>query len=308
MNRTFRKGVWVALGGLALLMTLSMSVNAEVDRQLLHPPKAGNMQALTLTDGTTINGQIVETTADSVVFKSSLGETTIAINQIKAIKELEQQHMHGSEYWFPNPNQSRLFLGPTARMLKRGQAYFSDVYIFFPSVGVGLTNNVTIGGGMSLFPGLSFDEQLYYLTPKIGLTAVDRLSLAASALVVFLPDWTEDTDDEFEIDEPRTVGIAFGVATYGSENNSVTVGLGYGFVEDAWADKPAVIFGGEYRLLRRMSLVTENWVLPGVEPPLISYGCRFFGEGVAIDLALMNVASEDAIFPGIPYVDFVWNF
>ncbi len=57
-----------------------------------------------------------------------------------------------------------------------------------------------------------------------------------------------------------------------------------------------------------MALVSENWIFPGVDVPVVSYGFRFFGEKMAVDLALFNVLDDDAIFPGIPYVDFVWNF
>ena len=32
------------------------------------------------------------------------------------------------------------------------------------------------------------------------------------------------------------------------------------------------------------------------------------GESLSVDLALGNILSEEAIFPGIPYLDFVYNF
>ncbi|UCE05773.1 MAG: hypothetical protein JSW07_19615 [bacterium] len=54
--------------------------------------------------------------------------------------------------------------------------------------------------------------------------------------------------------------------------------------------------------------MTENWLLPGVDNPLISYDMRFFGEKLSVDLALINVIGDGIIFPGIPYVDFVFNF
>lgn len=69
-----------------------------------------------------------------------------------------------------------------------------------------------------------------------------------------------------------------------------------------------VMFGGEKRLSRRMAVVTENWILPGVDDPLISYGIRFMGEKLSVDLALVNTLGEHAIFPGIPYINFVVKF
>ena len=49
-------------------------------------------------------------------------------------------------------------------------------------------------------------------------------------------------------------------------------------------------------------------MIPGVNEALISYGLRFFGEKTSVDFAFFNILDDDAIFPGIPYLGFVWNF
>ena len=42
---------------------------------------------------------------------------------------------------------------------------------------------------------------------------------------------------------------------------------------------------------------------------LISYGLRFFGEKLSVDLAFMNVPTTgEYFFPGLPYIDFVVKF
>ena len=69
-----------------------------------------------------------------------------------------------------------------------------------------------------------------------------------------------------------------------------------------------IMIGAEARLSRRTAFVTENWIIPGVDQPLISFGFRFFGEGLSVDLALINMIGEDTFFPGIPWLDFVFNF
>ncbi len=71
------------------------------------------------------------------------------------------------------------------------------------------------------------------------------------------------------------------------------------------------MLGGEKRIARRVSLVTENYALTGESGALISYGIRFFGEKLSADLALWNpvgVEGAGAIFPGIPYVAFAVKF
>jgi hypothetical protein len=59
-----------------------------------------------------------------------------------------------------------------------------------------------------------------------------------------------------------------------------------------------------------MSLVTENWFFPAdVYRGILTYGIRFFGESMSVDLALINNAELATVFPiGIPYVDFVVKF
>ena len=107
-------------------------------------------------------------------------------------------------------------------------------------------------------------------------------------------------------------GILYGVGTYGTTETSITAGFGYGFVYDDddsdTTDKPMLMLGGEKRLSKRTALVTENWLSPGVDQPLVSYGIRFFGEKLSVDLALITPLGADYIFPGMPYIDFVFHF
>lgn len=300
-----------ALASAILLFCMTSLVFAGDVSSQLKVPAAGNKQILTLNDGSTLIGKIQEVGDETIIFKTDMGEITIDIEKIVEVKEISGSDIKGGKYWFTNPNQTRLYFGPTGRMLKKGEGYFADIYLFFPSVTYGLTNNITVSGGISIFPTEDFSEQLIYFTPKIGFNSSEELSFAASALIVRVPDWFGDDDDineDGDDDIVDVIGILFATTTYGTPDKSVTFGLGFGYADDEIADKPAVQLGAEYRLARRMSFVTENWVFPEVDEPLISYGLRFFGENMAVDLALFNVLNDDAIFPGIPYIDFVYNF
>ena len=274
----------------------------------LRIPEAGNKQIITLDDGSSLVGRITDIRNGNITFVSNIGETVIAIDKIKSIEEVSDSSFREGKYWFPNPNRTRLYFGPTARMLKAGEGYISDTYIFFPGFGLGLTDNVTIGGGMSIFPGLNFGDQLFYLTPKIGLKATKSADLAVSALILRIPNYTKDSGFSGLEDNSYIIGVLNIVGTIGTADKSLTAGLGYGFADGELADRPAVILGGEYRFARRLSFVSENWILPGVDVPMVSYGVRFFSENLAADLALFNILDNDAVFPGIPYLDFVWNF
>ena len=68
------------------------------------------------------------------------------------------------------------------------------------------------------------------------------------------------------------------------------------------------------RASKRIGFISENWILPGVNEDggyygIYSYGIRFLGEKISVDLAFLNnpdIASELII--GIPWLDFVFNF
>ena len=264
--------------------------------ETLHVPDSAYVQILKSKDGSTLYGRITVIYDEEIEFTTELGTFKIRITNIKSIEDVPQSSFRAGEYWFPNPNNTRLYFAPKGQMLRKGTGYFQNIYIFFAGFAVGLTDNITLGGGMSLFPGIDIDEQLFYLTPKVGIKATETLDLAVGALLVNVPD-----DDE-------TVGILYGVGTFGNENIDFTIGFGYGFVDSDLAEKPMIMLGFERRTSRRTAFVSENWIFPGVDNPLISYGFRFFGEKIAVDLAFVNILGEDAIFPGIPYVDFIYNF
>lgn len=264
-------------------------------------PDSAHVQILTTRHGSTLIGRIVEIGELEIQFETDLGRIPVSIAAIEDIEEVPASSFRSGKYWFPNPNVTRLYFAPTGRMLKRGSGYFYDVYLFFPGFTYAVTDNVTVGGGMSLIPDVDIEDQVFYLTPKVGVTAAKDLNLAVGALLINVPDFDDDGDSE-------VVGILYGVGTVGSPGASLTAGLGYGFAGGDIADKPAIMIGGEGRLMRRVSFVTENWIFPEVDNPLVSYGFRFFGQALSVDLALVNVLSDDAIFPGIPYIDFAYYF
>lgn len=302
-DRTVVHRTIIAILSFFVVLVLSVSANAgDIDKQL-KAPEAGKIQIIRLNDGSSLVGKVVEVGADSVKFETKTGVMTLPKSNIVEIKEIETSSMKKGAYWFPNPNRTRLYMAPTGRMLESGEGYFTDMYLFFPGVAFGITDFFTIGGGISLFPGVSMENQIIYFTPKLGFKPQENLSLAVSALYIQLPDFDID-DSENNI----SVGVLFATGTVGPVDKCFTFGLGYGFAEDKLADKPAVLIGGEYRFARRLSFVSENWVFPGLDEPLVSYGLRFFGEDISVDLALFTVLGEDAFFPGIPYVDFVWRF
>jgi hypothetical protein len=261
-------------------------------RSKMTVPDSAHMQIVTLRDGSKIFGRIVTVSGDSVVFQADAGSMQLAAGGIKEIKEIPTSDLREGEYWFPNPNSSRLFFAPTGQMLKQGEGYISDYELFFPGIAYGVTDNISIGGGFSLFPA-AVEDQAYYFTPKIGFSVADKVHLAAGVL--------------FAGSRVGTGGVYYAVGTLGDGDGSVTLGGGYGFAGGKIQRKPVGMLGAEKRISQRIALVTENYLLPvSGDNILYSFGLRFMGEKITTDLALANIENSRAI--GFPWVDFVFRF
>ena len=284
---------------IALASAAAVAASAPVRAQEAGPSRdrfrivdSTKIQVVTLRDGSSLVGRIVVVGADSVEFATGIGRVQLAMRDIREITETEATRMHDGRYWFPNPNTTRLFFAPTGQMLKRGEGYFADYQLFFPGVAFGLTDNISIGGGVSILP-VGVDEQIFYITPKVGFSVGERVHLAAGALVASTGGGTG--------------GVGYGVGTLGDGDGSVTLGLGYGFAGGEIESKPVAMLGGEKRLSRRIALVTENYLLPISDDNIVySFGLRFMGERLTTDLAIFNITGSGII--GIPFVDFVFKF
>jgi hypothetical protein len=283
----------VALLIAVLPATRALAQDTSGTRGLLPTPDSQQV-VLTLRDGSSLLGRVVEVTPTTVRFLSAIGESSIPRDAIVSVRSAGATGARRGEYWPEDPSRTRLFFAPTGRMLRQGEGYFNDAYVFFPSFQGGITDRVTLGGGMSLVPGLGLDEQLFYVTPKVGVVAGPRLNIAVGALVV----------GAGELDE-GPIGIGYGVATFGGEDANATVGAGFGFSRSS-TSQALLMVGGSARTSRNIALVTENYVYTGDgSAVLLSGGIRFMSEKVAVDLAGFIVT--EAQYP-IPYLSFIYKF
>jgi hypothetical protein len=269
------------------------------------PADSSRMYAMRTRDGSLFVGRLIRATVDSVYFVSAGGPVTIPRSIVVELRQIGKGALRQGVYWPSNPNDTRLFIAPTGRMLAKGEGYFSDTYLLLLLFAGGLTSRFTLGGGLSIVPSDDFfRNNIYYITPKVGIVQRPNVNVAAGAFVGFA-GW-EIADDEQDV---GSFGILYGVATFGSSDAHLTVGSGLGYGGGDVADRPIFMLGGERRMTRRTSFVSENYLLPESNAA-ISYGIRFFGEKLSVDLAFWNAFGEDAdpIFPGIPYLAFAVKF
>jgi hypothetical protein len=247
---------------------------------------------ITLEDDSEFIGKIISENDGMMIFRTLSGtEIKVAIAKITDKEKLEGS-WDGSNFVKQDPNSSRLLFAPTARTLKAGKGYFADYELFLPFVAVGLTDFITISGGVSLIPGAK--EQLLYFAPKIALVQDTYGGLSAGVFYMHI--------------EKHSFGIAYGVGTYGSRTAGVTFGLGYGFADGEFAKSPVVMLGGEAQLSNSVKLVSENWIFPEIKGALISFAVRFFGDHLAADFGLMTSTEAEGSFPFVPWLGFCYNF
>lgn len=230
----------------------------------------------------------------------SAGDIIIPNDKVKRTRILDERNYKNGQYWFENPNSTRYFFAPSAFSLREGEAYYQNTYVVINSFNVGVTNNFTIGGGFELISTFT-GEPTFFITPKYTFPVADKWRAGGGVLYLT----TTIADSDFS-----GMGIGYGVVTYGNTDNNATLGLGYGFVNDEFADRPVLTLSGMTRVSRKLGLVTENWIIPsGDIGGLFSYGLRFMGERATVDLGFLNNRDiAETIFIGVPYVDFVIKF
>jgi hypothetical protein len=299
---------------LAILIALVMQVPVAGALRAQQPPPRSRpvvirvttdsteVQVIRLRDGSSIVGRVTEASADSVRFVTAVGPLSIPREYVVGLREVERSSVRSGEVWPANPHATRLLFAPTGRMLAKGEGYFNDTYLFFLSVQGGVTSRFTLGGGLSVIPFDDFSDNVLFVTPKVGLVASPRFNLAVGGLAGVIGGLADDGEN-------ASLGVLYAVGTVGSPDASLTFGTGLAYAGGEFADTPVAMLGADVRLGRRMSFITENYLLPSDDVnSVISYGLRFFGEKLSVDLAFWNMPGEDAVFPGIPYVAFSVNF
>lgn len=263
---------------------------------------------ITLKDGSTLTGKLISQSDKEIVIQTgSLGEMKVQKENIKSMNLVTEINNKASGVWFENPNASRYLIGSSAIPMERKSGYYQNTWIFFNSLGYAFTRNISLSGGFEIFSIMAKGKGpfAFYLNPKASFKIAKNIYLGGTILYAN----TIRTIDEFG-------GLATlnGSFTYGNKNNNITATFGWGSSDGNFSSKPLITISGMTRLSKRIGLVSENWLLPNLGDNdgyygIYSYGIRFLGEKISIDLAFLNnkdIASGIVI--GIPWLDFAVNF
>jgi hypothetical protein len=100
-------------------------------------------------------------------------------------------------------------------------------------------------------------------------------------------------------------GIAYGVATYGTRENNINLGVGFGFFDGDWAEIPVFGLSGMFEVSSRTTLMFESFLISDVF--LIAAGGRTNLGKISLDYGLVKLP-YDAGIPFFPILGFVIPF
>ena len=154
---------------LTVLIVIAATVGSASAQDTTATPQAVTLYELALRDGSRLYGDVVRQDNVEVVFRTQ-GGTTLTVARTEILSLLRVSGIiNGEEFEPADPNQTRLFFGPTGRSLKRGQTYLGVYEFGLPFVQVGITDRISVGGGTPLFFGEGESSRPFWITPKVQL-------------------------------------------------------------------------------------------------------------------------------------------
>ena len=264
----------------------------------------GPLYRIETTDGNEFLGRITYQDEEQVrLMTETVGEISIARRNIKSMRRLEGTVGQDGGFWPENPQATRYFWAPNGYGLRKGEGYYQNLWVLFNQASAGITDNISIGAGMMplfLFGGAPTPV---WVTPKFSVPIVkDKFNVGGGVLAgTILGDFYDQG--------PLGFGIAYGVTTFGSRDQNITFGLGYGYADGAWADSPMINVSGIVRTGKNGYLLTENYYINlGNESEnmlLISLGGRRMIKSVGLDFGLfVPFGQTGGEFIALPWLGF----
>jgi len=250
---------------------------------------------ITTTDKNEYSGNILMRDSSFIILKTVQFDSLIIKTEfIKSIEKIKSQQVKEDGIWLENPQAARYFWAPNGYGLKKGEAYYQNVWVLFNQISVGLTDYFSIGAGV--MPTFLFGSDVVpmWLTPKFSIPIVkDKFNAGAGIMYITVAG------------AGSSAGLVYGLTTFGSKDKNLSIGLGYGFSENGWAKLPSINISGLVRTGPRGYLVTENYIIGESDGyvGLIMVGGRTLSKRIALDygLALPFDSSIDR-FIAIPWL------
>jgi hypothetical protein len=282
----------VVIIGIFLFLVITVKAQEKKDTTVLY--------RIETIDGNEFSGMIIY--QDSTRLKlltDSYGEITIRLADIKRKETVIQSQIKKGNLWYPNYQDTRYFWAPSGYGLRKGEAYYQNVWILYNQASVAVSNNFSIGGGMVplfLFAGAPTP---IWIVPKFSIPVVrDKFNIGIGALAGVVIAGEDDIENPW-------FALLYGVGTVGSRDNNLSFGLAYGYAGGSWAKKPIFNLSLMLRASPKSYFLSENYYI-AIEDEnigILSLGGRTITRHIGIDYGLfVPFYSDMEVFIAIPWV------
>ena len=251
------------------------------------PELPGRSYSVELRSGTVFTGVLQTVGPEELEFMTKeLGLVKVQRSNLKRIQLLTVEQ--GAKGYTDVGNGTRMFFAPTARNLRRGEGYLQDIDIYLIGVNYGITDNISVGALVPIIPGLG--GNVFAITPKVSVPITEKFRVGGGVLYARAFKYGG--------------GVAYGVGTYGTADDNVTAGVGYGFADGGNVSSPIVLLGGAKRISRNFSFLSETYIATGGLLGLI--GGRLQGERYGGSLGFVYGTKVGGIYPA--YLELTYRF
>ncbi|MFN8207499.1 MAG: hypothetical protein U0T82_08840 [Bacteroidales bacterium] len=256
----------------------------------------GKLFLIETSDGNEYVGKVLSDDWTVIRFETeNIGIITIRRLDIKKMRELKREQMIHGSVWYENIQSTRYYWAPNGYGLKKGEAYYQNLWIFYNQAGYGFSDYFSVGAGvvpLFLFAGAPTP---IWVTPKFSIPVVkDKVNLGAGVLAAIVMG-----------EESTSFGIGYGVSTFGSRDKNFSLGFGYGYADGHWAKSPVVMAGTMIRTGKKGYFMSENYFIRVDNETIVAlmFGGRTLIRKVAVDYGLVTPFATDLEeFIAIPWL------
>ncbi|MEO9964287.1 MAG: hypothetical protein ABJF11_00770 [Reichenbachiella sp.] len=243
--------------------------------------------------GNKIIGEVVKVSSDSLTLSNAdLGQMDFPLSNVSTFTVYNPMEENDGERYMVGANHY-LIAPSTPYGLEKGEINLQNSEIFLMSAWFGLNKYFSVGGGLSILPGVEFNNQLFYLIPKFNFPVTPKINVSVQYAQIFHQD----------IDNTSLMSFS---AAYGSRDRHIS----FGYTTPVFADGDDIAFeaalyniGAVYRTGNKFALLLDINI-PSVDSDVGIYGlgARYIGRSSSFDFGfLSNSEIEGFPFPWFNY-------
>ena len=255
------KGLFKSISGTAPVSAADLTYYTQTDvtRPDLSRPgqttTAPNQYVISLSDGTTLSGQVLSQDSSRVVIKTNtIGTVYVPADRVLRMERgtvAGNARVGRQNEAYPNLFPQYMTFTPTAYQAERGRVYYRNSMVYFNQFDAGITENWSIGAGFSIFPLINFGWITTKLSVPIGPRA--RIGVQGQLFAGAFGDRIFFTN--------ISANFIQGILSLGDSQNNLTLGLG--FNADRGSSGQLLTIGLVKKVSNQVTLISENQLILG---------------------------------------------